>query len=95
MQRCVATSINDPVWRLSLAFVRVVQGRSQEALDLYDAAIERDVDFQTIFDIEDYIQWWLATHNGPSDLYLLSALLNAKLKNDVQLALQDLVRFDS
>jgi hypothetical protein len=55
----------------------------------------RDVHTQTVFDIEDYIQWWLATNDGPAELYLLSALLNAKLKNDVELARQDLNRFEA
>jgi len=92
--QCKMRAIHDPVWRLSLAFVKTIQGKYAEALQLYDDALKLDIHAQTIFDIEDYVQWWLAKHNGPAPLFLLSALLNAKAKTDLELAIHDLERFE-
>jgi hypothetical protein len=92
--KCRAMWIDDPTWRLSLAFVRVLQHRPQDALPLYDAAFTRDVPPKTILDIEDYVQWWLFNHDGPPGLYLLSAMLNWGWKRDAVLARKDLRRFE-
>lgn len=95
LNKCRAGAINDPIWRLSLAFVHVVKGSPETALELYDAALERDVPAKQLLDIEDYVQWWLKLHSGPSELYLLSALLNANGKHDIELALADLKIFEA
>lgn len=95
LNKCRSAAIDDPVWRLSLAFVNVLKGNILEALSLYDAALERDVSVDTLMNIEDYVQWWLAVHSGPPALYLLSALLNARGKGDPNLALADLDAFES
>jgi len=94
LTKCRPVAIDDPVWRLSLAFVNVLKGNVAEALNLYDAALERKVSVDTLMNIEDYVQWWLAVHNGPPALYLLSALLNARGKGDSHLALTDLSAFE-
>lgn len=95
LNRCRPVAIDDPIWRLSLAFVNVLKGNVLEALNLYDAALERDVSSDTLMNIEDYVQWWLTVHNGPPALYLLSALLNARGKGDRGLALADLTAFEA
>ncbi len=95
LNKCRSAAIDDPAWRLSLAFVNVLKGNVLEALSLYDAALERDVSVDTLMDIEDYVQWWLTIHSGPPALYLLSALLNARGKGDLNLALADLDAFES
>ncbi len=94
LNRCRPVAIDDPIWRLSLAFVNVLKGNLLEALNLYDAALERDVPVDTLMNIEDYVQWWLSINNGPPALYLLSALLNARGKGDSRLALADLSAFE-
>lgn len=94
LQHCTARAINDPVWRVSLAFVKMLEGRPVEALHLYNAALEFELHIQTIFQVEDYVQWWLSKNQGPIPLYLLSALLNAIAKKDIQLAIQDLDLFE-
>ncbi len=93
--KCRTAAIDDPAWRLSLAFVKVINGNVMEALNLYDAALERHVHPGMLLDIEDYVQWWLSKHNGPPALYLLSAMLNAHGKCDKQLALSDLDTFET
>jgi hypothetical protein len=93
--KCRTAAIDDPTWRLSLAFVNVIKGNVMEALNLYDAALERHVPAGTLLDIEDYVQWWLTKHSGPPALYLLSAMLNAHGKCDRQLALSDLNTFET
>ena len=95
LNKCRSAVINDPIWRLSLAFVHVLKGSPNTALDLYDAALERDVPIRTFVDIEDYVQWWLEVNGGPDELYLLSALLNASGKHDNQLALTDLKSYEA
>jgi len=95
LNKCRAAAIDDPTWRLSLAFVNVLKGNVMEAINLYDAALERAVQTDTLMNIEDYVQWWLKVHNGPPALYLLSALLNARGKGDGSLALADLNAFEA
>lgn len=95
LNKCRAAAINDPVWRLSLAFVSVLKGNPWLAMDLYDAALERNVPADVLLQIEDYVQWWLTLHKGPTELYLLSAMLNANGKGDKVLALADLKMFDT
>lgn len=92
--KCKQSVPNDPTWRLSLAFIKIIQANYSEALQLYDTALKLDIDHQTTFDIEHYIQWWLAKHNGPAPLFLLSALLNAFAKSDFAMAKIDLERFE-
>ncbi|MCL4470110.1 MAG: hypothetical protein M1547_03010 [Gammaproteobacteria bacterium] len=94
LQQCTARAINNPVWRVSLAFVKMLEGYPLEALRLYDAALAFELHIQTIFQVEDYVQWWLSKNQGPIPLYLLSALLNAIAKKDAQLAMQDLDLFE-
>ncbi len=93
--KCRAAAINDPTWRLSLAFISVLKGKVIEAINLYDAALERHVPADMLMNIEDYVQWWLNTHDGPPALYLLSAMLNAHGKCDRHLALTDLTTFEA
>jgi tetratricopeptide (TPR) repeat protein len=91
--RCKAVAIHDATWRLSLAFVLVLQGELDRAVEQYDTAFALSPDPRTVVQIEAYVQWWFATRQGPIGLLLLSALLNAKVKEDKQLALEDLDRF--
>lgn len=96
LNRCRATSIADPTWRLSLAFVHAAKGNPEKALELYDAALETlegHLQGKTLIDVEEYVHWWLETFKGPPTLYLLSAELNAKGKKDWDLALADLDNF--
>lgn len=93
--KCRPSAIDDPTWRLSLAFVNILKDNVPEALNLYDAALDRHVSTDTLMNIEDYVQWWLSVHNGPPALYLLSAFLNARGKGDRRLALADLITFEA
>lgn len=93
LNRCRATAIDDPTWRLSLAFVHAVTDRLATALELYDAALERNIPAATLMDVENYVHWWLELNQGPATLYLLSAELNAKGKRDWVLARADLEYF--
>lgn len=96
LNRCRASAISDPTWRLSLAFVHAAKGNLTSALELYDAALENlegHLQGKTLMDVEEYVHWWLETYKGPPTLYLLSAELNAKGKKDWELALSDLDNF--
>ena len=96
LNRCRASSISDPTWRLSLAFVHAAKGNPTSALELYDAALqnlESHLQVKTLMDVEEYVHWWLDTYKGPPTLYLLSAELNAKGKKDWELAISDLDNF--
>lgn len=95
LNKCRSVAIHDPTWRLSLAFVDVLKGNITEALNLYDTALKKPVPVDMLMNIEDYVQWWLNVHNGPPALYLLSALLNARGKGDMRLALADLNSFEA
>lgn len=96
LNRCRAIALTDPTWRLSLAFVQAAKGNPVAALELYDAALltfEGQVPVKTLMDVEDYVHWWLETYSGPPTLFLLSAELNAKGKQDWELANSDLEKF--
>lgn len=93
LRQCQAVAITDPTWRLSLAFVATLQGNFGAALKNYDAAFQLSPAIDLVLDIESYVHWWLQENGGPPALYLLSAMLNAKGKNDPDLARQDLESF--
>ncbi len=96
LNRCRASALTDSTWRLSLAFVHAAKGNPVTALELYDTALktfEGQVPVKTLMDVEDYVHWWLETYNGPPTLFLLSAELNAKGKQDWALAKSDLEKF--
>jgi tetratricopeptide (TPR) repeat protein len=93
LAQCLAKGINDPSWRLSLAFVKAIRGEYVESLNLYDAALALNPKHGLLFDVEAYIQWWVDEKGGPKFLYLLLAMLNADGKHDLVSAKQDLERF--
>lgn len=91
--QCQAKGINDPSWRLSLAFVKAIRGEYIESLNLYDAALALNPKSDLLFDVEAYIQWWVEEKGEPKFLYLLLAMLNADGKRDLVLAKQDFHRY--
>ncbi len=93
LSQCLARGINDPSWRLSLAFVKAIRGEYVESLKLYDTALALGPRHDLLFEVEAYIQWWMEEKGRPKFLYLLLAMLNADGKRDALLAKQDLDRF--
>lgn len=93
LRQCQAVAIADPTWRLSLAFVSTLQNDFGAALKNYDAAFQLAPSIELVLEIESYVHWWLQENQGPPALYLLSAMLNSRGKNDPDLARQDLDSF--
>jgi len=92
--KCKARDKRSPVWRFSLAFLRMKQGRSAEALALYSEIDPAQTTSEVLGSVEDFLQWWLETKkdNCPG-LWLLLAKLNIRFKGDIELAEHDLARF--
>lgn len=93
LRKCQILGFADPLWRLSLAFVRCILGKHDRVLELYQEALSLGPRVETVLEVEEYCQWWLSLYGGPAELHLLSALLNARSKLDVELALSDLRSF--
>ena len=93
LRKCQILGFADPLWRLSLAFVRCILGKHDRVLELYQEALSLGPRVETVLEVEEYCQWWLSLYGGPAELHLLSALLNARSKVDVELALSDLRSF--
>jgi len=82
LKKCQAVELQDPSWRLSLAFVAILRADYQAALRHYDGAFQLNPAIGLVLDIEGFVHWWIEKQKGPPALYLVGADPNLSHRAD-------------
>ncbi len=85
--------INDSIWRFSYAFLFAYEGNLKQAYRMYGVAFRKKYEFDTIFEVEEFIIWVLNSEPEQTQLYFCLGLINYYAKEDFRQSEIDFNKF--